>query len=194
MDQAIALHLRGLKLVIKTTKTLLVATLLFTATAGLFHTPALAADENYKIAVVDMQTVLASYEKRKAKYDDLQKQVDSLQSGIDKMSKDIEAARKDYEERRATLTDEERVKLETKITNDYANYQNELQKNQRQIDGMEELVLNEVLKDIQEAIEKIATDNSYHLVLNKGKGPRGAVLYASNSIDITPRILEQLNK
>ncbi len=179
---------------IKTTKTLLVATLLFTATAGLFHTPVSTADENYKIAVVDMQTVLASYEKRKAKYDDLQKQVDSLQSGIDKMSKDIEAARKDYEERRATLTDEERVKLETKITNDYANYQNELQKNQRQIDGMEELVLNEVLKDIQEAIEKIATDNSYHLVLNKGKGPRGAVLYASNSIDITPRILEQLNK
>ena len=179
---------------IKTTKTLLVATLLCTLAAGLFSTPALAADENYKIAVVDMQTVLASYDKRKAKYDDLQKQVDALQAGIDKMSKDIEAARKSYEERRATLTDEERVKLETKITNDYATYQNELQMNQRQIDGMEELVLNEVLKDIQEAIEKIATDLSYHLVLNKGKGPRGAVLYASNSIDITPRILEQLNK
>jgi len=178
----------------QTTKTLLVATLFCMLTAGLLATPAEAQDGSYKIGVVDMQAILAQYDKRKAKYDDLQKQVDALQAGIDKMSRDIEAAKDDYEKRKASLSDAELFNLETKIRNDYADYQNKLQQSQREIDGMEELVLREVLKDIQAAIEKIAENGNYHLVLNDGKGARGAVLYASASIDITSQILAELNR
>ena len=179
---------------IRTIKTLLVVALPCMMITGLLSGPAYAQEGDYKIAVVDMQTVLAKYEKRKTKYEDLQKQVDALQSQIDKMSKDIEAAKADYEKRKDTLSDEELFKLETQIRNDHANYQNELQKSQRQIDGMEELVLKEVLKDIQEVIETVATSGNYHLILNNGKGPRGAVLYASASIDITSKVLVELNK
>tara|TARA_R110001592_G_scaffold234706_1_gene492435 strand:- start:595 stop:1020 length:426 start_codon:yes stop_codon:yes gene_type:complete len=141
-----------------------------------------------------MSAVLAKYEKRKDKYADLQKKVDALQAGIDKMSKEIEASKADYDKRKKDLSDAELFALETKIKNDYANYQNELAKNQREIDGMEELVLKEVLKDIQDAINKVAEADNYHLILNDGKGPRGAVLYAAAGIDITPKILLELNK
>ena len=179
---------------IRTTKTLRMVALACVLAVGLLSTPAQAQDGNYKIAVVDMQTVLAKYNKRKAKYEDLQKQVDTLQADIEKMAKRIEAAKKDYDERKGDLSEEELFKLENTIKDDYANYQNELQKSQRQIDGMEELVLKEVLKDIQLAIEVIAKKGNYHLILNNGKGPRGAVLYASASIDITSQILADLNK
>lgn len=179
---------------IRTTKTLLAAALFCALATSLLTPTAEAQDSSYKIAVVDMQTVLAKYEKRKSKYDDLQKQVDSLQSGIDTMSKSIEAAKADYDKKKDSLSEAELFKLETKIKNDYADYQNKLQQSQREIDGMEELVLREVLKDIQAAIEQIATSGNYHLVLNNSKGPRGAVLFASASIDITPQILTELNK
>ncbi len=179
---------------IQTTKTLLAATLCCVFAAGLLSTPAQAEDSNYKIAVVDMQNVLAKYDKRKEKYEDLQREVDTLQAGIEKMADRIEAAKKDYDERKDSLDDDQLAKLETTIKNDYADYQNELQKSQREIDTMEERVLKEVLKDIQSAIEKIAEGGNYHLILNKGRGPRGAVLFAAPRIDITSKILLELNK
>lgn len=176
-------------------KTLLIASLCCALFASVGISQASAEEAaNYKIGVVDVQAVLAKYEKRKTKYEDLQKQVESLQTEIDSMSKKIEAAKADYDKRKRELSETELVELENKIKNDYADYQNELTKSQQKIDSMEELVLKEVLKDIQESIQKVAENGNYHLVLNNGAGPRSAVLFAHNSIDITSQILADLNK
>jgi len=157
-------------------------------------TTASAQDSEYKIGVVDMQAVLAGYDKRKSKYEELQKQVEALQSGIDAMSNKIQKARDDYEARKKSLTAEQLLELESKINADYSDYQNELRKSQQQIDSMEALVLREVVKDIQAAIEEVATKGNYHLVLNKESGPRGAVLYVHTTLEITSQILLYLNK
>jgi Skp family chaperone for outer membrane proteins len=175
-------------------KTFLIASIccaLFTAFGS-----TLAAAQEYKIGVVDMQTVLAKYEKRKAKYDELQKRVDSLQAGIDAKSKAIEAAKADYDKKRKEnkISSDELSALELKIRGDYVDYQAELTRNQQQIDSMEEEVLKEVLKDVQATVEKIATDENYHLILNHRSGPNSAVLYAATGIDITSKVLAQLNK
>lgn len=165
------------------------------AAVGSTHAFAEDATAGYKIGVVDMQTVLAKYNKRKTKYDDLQKQVDALQSGIDAKSKAIEAAKADYEKKKKDgLASDALSALELKIRSDYVDYQAELTRSQQQIDSMEEQVLKEVLKDVQETVEKIATDGKYFLILNHRNGPNSAVLYAATSIDITPQVLEQLNK
>lgn len=163
------------------------------AAAGSTH--AFAQDTNYKIGVVDMSDVLSKYNKRKTKYDDLQKQVDALQSGIDTKSKAIEAQKADYEKKKKSgLAPEELSALELKIRSDYVDYQAELTQSQQKIDSMEEQVLKEVLKDVQVALEAIAKEGNYYLILNHRSGPNGAVLYAAPSIDITPKVLEQLNK
>lgn len=175
-------------------KTIMTAPLCCALLAALTCLPAAAQESQYKIGVVDMQTVLAQYEKRKAKYEELQGQVDALQAEIDAMSAQIEAAKNDYERRRSEMSEAEMRELEAKIKADYSDYQNELNKSQQRIDSMEEQVLNEVLKDVKAAIDVVAENGNYHLILNNVSGPRGAVLYAHNSIDITSRILEHLNK
>jgi len=155
--------------------------------------PAKDASVSYKIGVVDMQTVMAEYNKRKDKYAELQKEVDALQKDIDKMSSDIEAAKKSYESGRDKMNDDEKFDLEDKIKNDYASYRAELDKRQKLIDSKEERVLKEVLSDIDDVITKIATAENYHLILNAKSGPRGSVLYSSPTIDITSKVLSQLN-
>lgn len=161
--------------------------------AAVCVTQATAQEGGYKIGVVDMQQVLAKYNKRKAKYDDLQKQVDALQAGIDSKSKAIEAAKADYEKKRATLSSEELSALELKIRSDYVDYQAELTRSQQKIDSMEEEVLKQVLKDVQEKVEAIAASGNYHLILNR-TGGNSTVLFAAPQIDITSQVLEQLNK
>lgn len=164
--------------------------------AAFGSTHAFAQDTNYKIGVVDMSALLAKYDKRKAKYDELQKQVDALQSGITAKSNAIEAAKADYDKKQkeGKIPAEELSALELKIRSDYVDYQAELTRSQQKIDSMEEEVLKEVLKDVQEKLESIATAGKYHLILNHRSGPNGAVLYAAPAIDITSQVLAELNK
>lgn len=176
-------------------KNFVIATACCALFAAFGATHAVAEDASYKIGVVDMQTVLAKYDKRKSKYDELQKKVDALQSGIDAKSKAIEAAKADYEKQKKDgLASDKLSAMELKINSDYIDYKAELTRSQQQIDSMEEEVLKEVLKDVQEAVEAIATSGNYHLILNHRTGPNSAVLYAATNIDITSQVLAQLNK
>ncbi len=153
-----------------------------------------SAAPQYKIGVVDMQFVLAEYDKRKQRYQELQAEVDRLQKEIDRMSEEIERAKQDFEARRATMTPEERLELKNKIDADYVVYQSELARRQRLIDNQEEQVLIEVLKDVEGVLTQLAAEEHYHLILNGRAGPRGAVLYHSPTIDITSKVLALLNK
>lgn len=153
-----------------------------------------SATPQYKIGVVDMQFVVAEYDKRKQRYQELQAEVDRLQKEIDRMSEQIEKAKQDFEARRATMTPEERLELKNKIDADYVVYQSELARRQRLIDNQEEQVLIEVLKDVEGVLAQLAAEENYHLILNGRAGPRGAVLYHSPTIDITSKVLALLNK
>ncbi len=148
----------------------------------------------YKIGVLDLREVVRQYNKRKEKYDRLQADVDRLQTEIKAMGEKIEAAKKEYEDSKGTLNDEQRLELKNKIEADVANYRSEFDKRQRQIDAQEEKVLAEVFKDIEAVLNQLAETEHYHLVLNAKGGPEGAILYHSPTMDITPKVLEILNK
>ena len=169
---------------------------IFGMVAGIGAKPAQAQDQNtqYRIAVVDMSTLMAEYNKRKDKYEELQKEVDKLQVEIDAMSTRIEKAKEEYEANRTGMTDDERFDKRAQIEADFAQYKSELDRRQRLIDTQEERVLVEVVSDIEKAIAQVAESEGYHLILNAAGGPRASVLYHSATIDITPAVLQVLNK
>ncbi len=157
---------------------------------------AAAQDETtqYRIAVVDMSVLMEEYDKRKEKYDELQREVDRLQQEIDAMSERIERARAEYEANRATMTDDERFDMRAQIESDFSDYRSELERRQRLIDTQEERVLVEIVGDIERGIAQVAESEGYHLIFNATPGPRASVLYHSATIDITPRVLQLLNR
>lgn len=161
---------------------------------GIQRTSVSAQDNAYKIAVVDLQQVGAKYDKRKDKYNELQKQVDTLQAAVDEKRGLIQAARADYEAKRRSLGPEEIAALELKINSDIADYEAALKKGQLKVDSTQALIVSEVMKDIRDAIDKIAEEGNYHLVLNSAKGPTPPVLYAHPSIDITAKVIVLLNQ
>lgn len=146
-----------------------------------------------KVGVVNMGKVLKDYKKREAKYKELQAEVDRLQTDIDTMSKNIESMKEQYKNNGNAMSDDERKALKDKIEGAYDKYQSELKTRQRKVDGLEEAVLTEVVEDIKAAIERVATQKNYHIVLNSTEGPRGAVLYNVGNLDLTGAVLEALN-
>lgn len=162
---------------------------------GMGGTAAAQDAAGYKIGVVDLQEVLANYNKRKAKYDELQREVDARQVKIDALSKEIEADKGRYETMRkgdAANADSLR-ELETQIQKKFAQYKADMEILQREIDQMEEKVLREVVGDVDAALENIGKSENYHLILNARKGPSGSVVYHSTTIDITGKVLAALN-
>ncbi len=157
--------------------------------------PSKASDTGfaYKIAVVDIDLLMREYNKRKQKYEELQKEVDAQQKELDAMMARIEADRKKLEDGKATLSDEEKLDLKMKIEQETAAYRAELEKRQKTIDSKEERIIRECLDDIQNAINVIATSENYHLVFNTGKSLKSALIYHSPTIDITSKVLAQLN-
>lgn len=148
----------------------------------------------YRIAVVDMSLLMSEYNKRKTKYDELQKEVDRLQQEIDAMSQRIEKAKEEYEAKKDAMSDDERFDKRSQIESDFVQYRSELERRQRLIDTQEERVLKEVVTDIEAVIAQIAEKEGYHLILNATKGTRASVVYNSPTIDITSRVLQDLNK
>ena len=148
----------------------------------------------YKIAVVDMQTLMADYDKREQMYKDLEKEVETRQQEIDALSNKIEGMKKDYDSKKRAGADvDSLLDLEEVIEREYGKYKAALDENQRVIDQREERVLREVLEDVQTVLNEVGTEGNYHLILNSRQGPRGSVVYFSTTIDITTEVLTRLN-
>ena len=96
---------------------------------------------SYKIAVVDMGVLLSDYGKRKKLYDELQKDVDAKQKELDAMEAAITADRKKFETEGASMTDSQRMEMETKITTAQTNYRAAMATRQQMIDSNEKKVM-----------------------------------------------------
>ncbi len=162
---------------------------------GMGGTAAAQDTGGYKIGVVDLQEVLANYNKRKAKYDELQREVEARQGKIDVLSKEIEADKARHETMRKSDSPnaDSLRELETQIQKKFAQYKADMEILQREIDQMEEKVLREVVGDVDAALDNIGKTENYHLILNARKGPSGSVVYHSTTIDITGKVLATLN-
>jgi len=153
------------------------------------------APGGYKIGVVDMQKVMAEYDKREAKYKELEVKVKELQAPIDALSAKITQMKADYD-KRAAEANADRValaQLEGQVRAEHATYEAKLRESQVQIDELERAVLTSVLDDIKAALKEIGEQQNYHLILNGREGSGSAVVYHSTSIDLTSQLLAKLN-
>lgn len=160
-----------------------------------FQAQAQNAEGGYKIGVVDVQKVVADYDKRKQEYAKLEEQVKQRQTKIDALSAEITQMKDSYDAKAKSgnAVADEMFQLEQQIQSKYATYQSELSIQQREIDRMEAEVLEKVFGDIEKAIAEYANTNNYHIILNGRPGPRGTVLFHAAGVDVTSAILGKLN-
>lgn len=179
----------------KTLTAMTVALLLLT---GTFASRAAMAQEasgaQLRIAVVNLQEVIEQSDARKAKYADLEKLRATLQTDLDALAAKIEKAQKDFEASATKLGEDERIERKTQIETDITNWKAEMEKRQRQVDTEEKKIMKEVFDKVDATIKAIAEKENYHLVLRAGALPSGSVLYYSPTVDITSKVLGEINK
>lgn len=175
--------------------TVVVAALLLFAGRGTVaqETKQSAPQSQYKIGVVDVQKVMDGYNKRIREVEKLQKEAEKLQTQIDSLESSFDKKRKDYDAVKSSLSEEERARREEDLDASYRNLRNEYQRLSDELKSKELRLKAQLVKDIVAAIEKIGVAENYHLILETEKTTKTGVLYFSEAMNITPKVLQLLN-
>ena len=156
--------------------------------AALFAGTSLA--EGIRIAVVDVNKVLnqseagkAAKKKMEARYEELKKSIDAKQEEAKKLKDEID-------KQKLMLGKEKLKEKEDALQAKIIELRKLTQEGEREMQGRQGELTREILKQIEGHIETVVKAEKYDLVLERSAG----VVHVAESMDITPRVLELVNK
>jgi len=155
---------------------------------GLFLASCAFASDG-KVAVVDVQKVLADAPQVASVKTKLQNQFDPQSKEIANMQKQLQADVEKYSKDSAVMKDKEKKDLQDKIADNQKKLRDKEVSFQQDLVNAQNQAMQGILKQIQDAAENIAKKQQYDMVLVKG-----AVLYNNAALDITDKVIASLKK
>ena len=108
-----------------------------------------------------------------------------------------ESLRKEFEAfaaERAELSEEERYDRETELDQHALRLDAQEREVRAGLDRKHRSIKSALLKDIVEAVEAIGQEEDYHLILEADPETRTGVLFHASAIDMTPKVIERMNR
>lgn len=146
--------------------------------------------QGIRIAVIDINKVLnlseagkAAKKKMEARYEELKKTIDTKQEEAKKLKEEID-------KQKVMLGKEKLKEKEEALQAKVIELRKLTQEGEKEMQGRQGELTREVLKQIESQVEAVVKAEKYDLVLERGAG----VIHVADSMDITPRILELVNK
>jgi outer membrane protein len=141
-----------------------------------------------KIGVANLQRVLETSEPGKSAQEKIKQQKDKMEQELKQKGGEIEELRKQLERESMVMSKEKREEKEREVRiklNDFKS----LQKRYRtQLQNLEKKLVSALLKDVSTLVEEIGKKEGYLLIINNT-----GVMYSPGSIDLTDRLINDLN-
>ena len=155
--------------------------------AGIFgRMPVQAAAANF--AYVDVPRVMASSEAGKRAKGFLKKKLAVKQKEVTAMEAKINEMKQNLESRKNLMAPESRSELAVKIRRKFREFQRLVEDNQAAVDRENRRWTKKLTEALREVIEEIGREKKYTAVFS-----RGQILFVDPDIDITKKVLIQLN-
>ena len=150
---------------------------------------AATAQNPFKFAVVDTQTVIESYKKAQDANEVLKTAEKNLRGDLEKRAESIIELEDKLAKQKLFLEETAVTALEQDILQRKQDYQRELQEGGKAITDKQKELLEPIIAEIEELIAEIGKNESYSLILDK----RLVTLYVDEKYDLTQRIIDILN-
>ena len=141
-----------------------------------------------KIGVANLQRVLETSNPGKSAQDEIKQQKDKMEQELQQKGGEIEELRKQLERDSMVMSKEKREEKEREVRiklNDFKS----LQKRYRtELQRLEKKLVNTLLRDVSNLVEEIGKKEGYLLIINNT-----GVMYSPGSIDLTDRLINELN-
>ncbi|MEW6584318.1 MAG: OmpH family outer membrane protein [Nitrospirota bacterium] len=142
-----------------------------------------------KLGAVDVQKVLNESEAGKKAKTDLEALIKSKQTVIDEKGKTVEKFKSDIEKQASVLSAEARKTKEEELEKAVREYQRLVQDSQADVKKREAELTENILREIQELIQKVGEEEGYVMIFE-----RGMVIHSSKGIDLTETILKKYDE
>ncbi|MGD9134023.1 MAG: OmpH family outer membrane protein [Desulfobacterales bacterium] len=154
----------------------------------LFWLNSVDAADVAKIGIANLQKILETSNPGKSAQEEIKKQKDQMEQELKQKGGEIEEVRKQLERESMVMSKEKREEKEREIRiklNDFKS----LQKRYRtELQRLEKKLVNALLKDVSTLVEEIGKKEGYLLIINNA-----GVMYSPGSIDITDKLIKELN-
>lgn len=141
------------------------------------------------IAVVNVQLIASKIPQTAAMQQKLQEEFASQTEEIKKLESDIKFNVEKYQRESMTMSDEQKVELQTKVQELQQTFQTKAQPLEQQMRRRQAEERNKIFAVIQQAITAVATEEKVDIVLD-GK----AVTYVKPGKDISEKVVEKVSK
>jgi outer membrane protein len=147
-----------------------------------------------KVGTINIeQAIFASNEGRR-EFEALSKKFEPKQNELKGLADEIDSLKKQLNAQQDKLNDESREKLVKQIETKQKSFDRATQDAQEDFQNQQGEIGNKILTKMAPLLQKYVTDNGYGLVLDTSQPwPRGPVIMAGPSMDITQPIVEAYN-
>jgi outer membrane protein len=143
---------------------------------------------NVNFAYVDGPRVLAASEARKSARELLRKKLANQKGEVVAVESDINQMKKKLKQRKGSMTAESLSDLTSKIRRRYTELQRLKEDNQAAVDRENRRWTKKLTEALREVIEEVGRKEKYTAIFSTGQ-----VIFADPNIDITDKIILQLN-
>ncbi len=149
---------------------------------------ALAADVA-KIGVIDLQRVLETSNPGKAAQASIRNQKEKMEQDLKQKGSEIEQLRQRLERESMVMSKEMREEKEREARIKLNDFKTLQQKYRAELQAVEKKEVNELQNEVLSIIQEIGKKEGYLLIVSKI-----GVLYSPTTIDITDKLIQQLNQ
>jgi outer membrane protein len=153
------------------------------------------AQSAMKIGVVDTDKVFQESVWGKTAYDDMEKETMSWQKKGEQIDKDLTALEEQLAKQRTFMENkEEEQKIQDQIDSKRLEGQNLLQQGQASLKQKQQELMDPIIQSIKDVIKKLATEESYDIILEKRLEVYQIVLFVKPEFEITNQVIVLLDK
>lgn len=151
------------------------------------------ADSPTRVAVINIQTAIASTQAGKQAAQELQTRFTPRQNQIDSLNKQLQSLQKRLQDGQNTLSDQEKSRLGRRYQQLSRQIRRKQQELQEDAQDARTDAIDAIGQKMMRVIDRYANKNGYSLVLDTSS-QTSPVLYATNSVDITNAIVRLYNQ
>lgn len=150
-----------------------------------------AAEERITYAVVDTQKVINDSIIGKAARNNLEGQIKKGQGKVSQLKADFDKQRNDLEKQSSILSGQALEEKREALAKKQVDLQRTIQDLQEDLARKNEAEISKVIEQITAVVKEVAKSRGYTFVFERDKQ---LVVYSSEKIDITPEVVEALDK
>lgn len=143
-----------------------------------------------KHAFVDMQTAILQTEEGKKAKANIEKEAESKRSKLLAQQNDLKKLDEEYQAQQSVLSEEAKATKQKDFQNKLQGLRQAQMNFEQEVRAKEAQETQKIIQKLAATVEEVAKKKGFDLVFEKGSG---AVVYASNIVDITPEVVASFN-